>query len=541
MTSNVMGIPSKYGLDQQGLRNLNMVYWNLTTPALVERVISRREGVLAHEGAVVVRTGNHTGRSPNDKFIVCCQEDHENIWWGKVNREFDPASFERLYTRMRSYFQGRDVFVQDTTAVAHPQHRLPIRVITENAWHSLFARNLFIRLSPAEIPEHVPEFTVLHAPGFHADPEEDGTNSEVFIILNLERRIILIGGTAYAGEIKKSIFTTLNYLLPLRGVLSMHCSANVGEKGDVALFFGLSGTGKTTLSSDPERALIGDDEHGWGDDGVFNFEGGCYAKTIHLRQEYEPLIWKATRRFGTILENVTIDHNTRRVNFDDDSLTENTRAAYPIGFLDNIVPSGRAGHPTNIFFLTADAFGVLPPIARLTPEQAMYYFLSGYTSKLAGTERDVKEPQATFSTCFGAPFLPLRPHVYANLLGEKLTRYQARVWLVNTGWSGGPYGVGERIKIPHTRAMIRAALSGALDQVTYRKEAFFGLWVPEHVPDVPEELLNPRDTWMEPEAYDRQATLLVTKFQENFEQFKGTVPEAVYAAGPGVFHKEGAA
>lgn len=532
MTGNVMGIPSHYGLEQHGLRNLNMSYWNLSTPALIERIVARREGVLAHEGAVVTRTGSYTGRAPNDKFIVCCQEDHDQIWWGKVNKEFRPDAFDRLYIRMASYFQGRDIFVQDAVAGAHPDHALAVRVITENAWHSLFARNLFIRLPPDRLADHVPEFTIIQAPGFHASPEEDGTNSEVFIILNLERRMVLIGGTGYAGEIKKSVFTTLNYLLPLKGVLSMHCSANVGKNGDTALFFGLSGTGKTTLSSDPERALIGDDEHGWADDGVFNFEGGCYAKTIKLRKEYEPLIWKATRRFGTILENVTIDHNLRRVNFDDDSFTENTRAAYPIGFLDNIIPSGRGGHPTNIFFLTADAFGVMPPISRLTPDQAMYYFLSGYTSKLAGTEKGVKEPQTTFSTCFGAPFLPLFPSVYANLLGEKIARHGSKVWLVNTGWTGGPYGVGERIRIPFTRAMISAALNGELDHTPTRIDPFFGLPIPEHVPGVPDEVLDPRSTWADPEAYDRQAALLVEKFQENFGQFAPSVAQAVAASGP---------
>ncbi len=532
MTQNKMGIASDYDVTAHGLRNLNMVYWNLTTGALIERIVTRREGMLAHEGAVVVRTGTHTGRSPNDKFIVCCQEDHDKIWWGKVNKEFSPGRFEHLYVRMRSYLQGRDIFVQDTTAGAHPEHKLPIRVITESAWHSLFARNLFIRLAPEEIPNHIPEFTILQAPGFHADPEEDGTNSEVFIILNLEKRLILIGGTSYAGEIKKSIFTTLNYLLPLKGVLSMHCSANIGNNGDTALFFGLSGTGKTTLSSDPERALIGDDEHGWADDGVFNFEGGCYAKTVKLRKEWEPLIWQATRHFGTVLENVTIDQNTRRVDFDDDSLTENTRAAYPIGFLNNIVPGGRGGHPANIFFLTADAFGVMPPIARLTADQAIYYFLSGYTSKLAGTEKGVKEPQTTFSTCFGAPFLPLYPSVYANLLSEKIARHHSQVWLVNTGWTGGPYGVGSRIDIPYTRAMVRAALSGELASVPTRMDPFFGLPVPEHVPGVPDEVLNPRLTWADPEAYDRQARLLVSKFQDNFTQFASQVPEAVVASGP---------
>jgi phosphoenolpyruvate carboxykinase (ATP) len=532
MTQNKMGIASNYGLKEHGLRNLNMSYWNLTTPALVERIISRREGVLAHEGAVVVRTGHHTGRAPNDKFIVCCQDDHDNIWWGKVNKEFKPEQFERLYQLMCSFFQGRDVFVQDTTAGAHPDYKLPIRVITESAWHNLFARNLFIRLPVDELPNHVPEFTIIQAPSFHADPEEDGTNSEVFVILNLERRIILIGGTSYAGEIKKSIFTTLNYLLPLKGVLSMHCSANVGKAGDTALFFGLSGTGKTTLSSDPERALIGDDEHGWADDGVFNFEGGCYAKTINLRQEYEPLIWKATRRFGTVLENITLDQYTRRINYDDDSLTENTRAAYPVGFLDNIVPGGRGGHPTNIFFLTADAFGVMPPIARLTPEQAMYYFLSGYTSKLAGTEKGVKEPQTTFSTCFGAPFLPLYPHVYANLLGDKIQKHKSKVWLINTGWTGGPFGIGSRFRIPYTRAMIRAALTGALESMPTRRDPYFGIAIPEHVPDVPDEVLDPRGTWADPQAYDAQANLLVSKFIDNFKQFESQVSQAVIAAGP---------
>ena len=422
--------------------------------------------------------------------------------------------------------------MQDATAAAHPQHRLPIRVITESAWHSLFARNLFIRIKPEEQPNHIPEFTILQAPGFQADPQDDGTNSEVFIVLNLEKRLILIGGTSYAGEIKKSIFTTLNYLLPQKGVLSMHCSANVGKDGNSALFFGLSGTGKTTLSSDPERALIGDDEHGWADDGVFNFEGGCYAKTINLREEYEPLIWNATRHFGTVLENVSIDTNTRRTNFDDDSLTENTRAAYPIGFLDNIIPSGRGGHPTHIFFLTADAFGVLPPIARLTPEQAMYYFLSGYTSKLAGTEKGVKEPQTTFSTCFGAPFLPLFPSVYAKLLGEKIARHDSQVWLVNTGWTGGPFGIGSRIRIPYTRAMLRSVLTNQFQGVAFKTDPFFGLSVPERVPDVPVEVLNPRQTWADPQAYDHQAQALVAKFISNFKQFESQVSAEVIAAGP---------
>ncbi len=533
MTDNKMGIPSQHDLDNHGLRNLNMAYWNLTTGALVERIVTRREGVLLHEGAIAVRTGSHTGRAPNDKFIVCCQEDDENIWWGKINKQLDPQYFDRLLLHMRSYYQGRDVFVQDTSAGAHPDYRLPIRVITETAWHSLFARNLFIRVPTQDLPRHVPEFTILQAPGFKADPEEDGTNSEVFIVLNLEKRMILIGGTSYAGEIKKSIFTTLNYLLPLKGVLSMHCSANVGKNGDTALFFGLSGTGKTTLSSDPERLLIGDDEHGWADDGVFNFEGGCYAKTINLREEYEPLIWNATRHFGTVLENVAFDSNSRKVDFDDASLTENTRAAYPIGFLEGIVESGRGGHPANIFFLTADAFGVMPPIARLTPDEAMYYFLSGYTSKLGGTEKGVKEPQTTFSSCFGAPFLPLHPNRYAKLLGEKIAKHHSKVWLVNTGWTGGPYGGGgSRIKIPYTRAMISAALNGSLDSVEYRKDPFFGFKVPASVPGVPAEVLDPRQTWADPAAYDQQVRTLVAKFEENFHQFAKEVAPKVTEAGP---------
>jgi phosphoenolpyruvate carboxykinase (ATP) len=533
MTSNKMGIASNYDLDRHGLRNLNMVYWTLPTPALIERIVTRREGALAHEGAVVVRTGSHTGRAPNDKFIVQDGEAARLVSWGKINRPIDPQKFERLFIRMTAYFQGRDVFVQDTTAAAHSEYSLPIRIITETAWHSLFARNLFIRREFDELPDHVPQFTVLHAPGFQAIPEEDGTHSEVFVILNLDRRLILIGGTSYAGEIKKSIFSVLNYLLPPQGVLSMHCSANVGPQDDTALFFGLSGTGKTTLSSDPDRSLIGDDEHGWGEDGVFNFEGGCYAKVIRLREELEPMIWEATRHFGTILENVTLDAHSRRFDFDDDSLTENTRAAYPIGFLENIVPSGRGNHPENVFFLTADAFGVMPPVSRLTPEQAMYYFLSGYTSKLAGTEKGLgSEPQATFSACFGAPFLPLHPSVYARLLGEKLAKHKSNVWLVNTGWTGGPYGVGERMPLPYTRAMISAALRGDLDDVPMTKDPFFGVAIPTVVPGVPAEILQPVQTWQDKAAYETQVRALVARFRENFKQFESDVSQEVIAAGP---------
>jgi phosphoenolpyruvate carboxykinase (ATP) len=528
-----MGTPSKYGLENHGLRNLNMEYWTMTTPALVERIVSRREGMLAHEGAVIVRTGIHTGRAANDKFIVQAGEAAKEVNWGKINLPMTPQHFEQLYLRMTAYFQGRDIFIQDTSAIADPRLRLPIRVVTENAWHSLFARNLFIRYKTEELAGFVPEYTILHAPGFRANPETDGTSSDIFIILNFERKMILIGGTSYAGEVKKSVFTVLNYLMPRQGVLPMHCAANVGGEDDVALFFGLSGTGKTTLVSDPERRLIGDDEHGWGEQGVFNFEGGCYAKTIKLSREWEPLIWNATRRFGTVLENVLIDANTRRVNFDDASYTENTRAGYPIGFLSNTEPSGMAGHPDTIFFLTADAFGVLPPISRLTPAQAMYHFISGYTAKLGGTERGLgDEPQATFSSCFGAPFLPLAPGVYADLLGEKLQRYGSQVWLVNTGWTGGPYGVGERMALPATRRLVHAALQGELEGVPMRVDPYFGFAVPAECPGVPSAILNPRLTWKDPQAYDAQAGALAKKFKDNFIQFAGGVSAEVAAAGP---------
>ena len=531
--SNVMGTPSRYGLENHGLRNLNIVYWTLPSPALVERIVQRREGILAHLGPVVVRTGHHTGRSPNDKFVVKDGTINSEIWWGAVNRPMDEPQFDRLFLRLTAYLQGRDVFVQDVVAGADPDYRMPLRVVTETAWHSLFARNMFLRLPTPDLPDHVPQFTIIDTPRFHAIPEEDGTNSEVFIALNFERKLILIGGSSYAGEIKKAVFTVMNYVLPKQDVLSMHCSANIGQEQDVALFFGLSGTGKTTLSSDPERRLIGDDEHGWGKAGVFNFEGGCYAKTVNLRADQEPLIWEATRRFGTVLENVGVQSDSRRVDFDDIALTENTRAAYPLGFIENYEPSGRGGHPANIFFLTADAFGVLPPIARLSSAQALYYFLSGYTSKLAGTEKGLgSEPQATFSSCFGAPFLPLPPSVYARLLGDRLTRHKSKVWLINTGWTGGPFGTGRRIRLDLTRAMIRAALSGGLDAVPTRIEPAFGLTVPEICPGVPTEVLDPKVTWEDPAAYDRQARMLADKFIKNFVQYQDEVDPDVAKAGP---------
>ncbi|HEU5097600.1 MAG TPA: phosphoenolpyruvate carboxykinase [Roseiflexaceae bacterium] len=523
---------SQYGLEQHGIQNVNAVFWNLSTPMLYEEAIRRREGRLAHLGPLVVRTGQHTGRSPNDKFIVREPSSAEMVWWGKVNQPMQPDNFETLRRRLLAYLQGKDLFVQDCFAGADPAYRLPIRVITETAWHSLFARNMFIQARPEELTTHVPQFTVLNVPNFHAIPDLDNTRSEVFVVINFGQRLVLVGGTQYAGEIKKSIFTVLNYLLPQQAVLSMHCSANIGAAGDVAIFFGLSGTGKTTLSADPARTLIGDDEHGWSDRGVFNFEGGCYAKVIRLSAKAEPEIYATTRRFGTILENVAFDSVSGRLNLDDDSLTENTRAAYPISHIPNATREGVGGHPTNIIMLTADAFGVLPPIARLTPAQAMYHFLSGYTAKVAGTEKGVTEPQATFSTCFGAPFMALAPTVYAGLLGEKIARHKVNVWLVNTGWSGGPYGVGQRMAIAHTRAMVHAALSGALSDVPTTSDPTFGIAVPTACPEVPAEVLDPRSTWSDPAAYDAQARKLATMFAENFTAYAEQVTAEVRAAGP---------
>ena len=530
---NILSIDqSQTGLEQYGINNVNYVFWNLSTPLLVEEAIRRREGRLAHLGPLVVRTGQHTGRSPNDKFIVEEDTSREKVWWGKVNRPLTSSHYKALRRRMLAYLQGRDLFVQDCFAGADPAFRLPIRIITGTAWHSLFARNMFIQATPEEVPAHTPEFVVINAPNFHAIPEEDGTRSEVFVVINFQEKLVLIGGTQYAGEIKKSIFTILNYLLPQQNILSMHCSANIGARGDTAIFFGLSGTGKTTLSADPARSLIGDDEHGWSDRGIFNFEGGCYAKVIRLSAQAEPQIYETTRRFGTILENVNFDNRTGRLNLDDDSLTENTRAAYPIAHIPNARGDGLGGQPSNIVMLTADAFGVLPPIAKLTPAQAMYHFLSGYTAKVAGTEKGVTEPQATFSTCFGAPFMVLSPTVYANLLGEKISRHKVDVWLVNTGWSGGPYGIGQRMKIGHTRAMVNAALNGQLAGATFTMDPVFGVTVPTTCPDVPSEALNPRNTWQDRSAYDQQARRLAGMFIENFKSFASQVSPEVQQVGP---------
>ena len=519
-------------LDGQGLAPSGVVHWNLVAPVLIQQAIRRGEGQLADMGPFVAVTAPHTGRSPNDKFVVSEPGSAADVDWGKVNQPITPEHFAALRADVQQYLDGRDeLFVQDLYCGADPTHRLAVRYVSPNAWHMAFVRNMFIRPDAGDLPTFAPNFTVLHAPEFQADPARHGTRTGTFIVLDLAQRIILIGGTRYAGELKKSMFTVMNYYMPKQGVLSMHCSANIGPAGDTALFFGLSGTGKTTLSADPLRSLIGDDEHGWTPDGVFNYEGGCYAKVINLSAEGEPDIHRTTQMFGTILENVVLDPVTRAVKFEDQSITENTRASYPLHYIPNHVPTGRGGHPRNIVFLTADAFGVLPPIARLSREQAMYYFLSGYTAKVAGTERGVTEPQATFSSCFGGVFLVWHPTKYAELLGELIERHDARVWLVNTGWSGGPYGVGKRMKLGYTRAMVHAALGGALDGTKSRTDPVFGLAVPQAVPNVPTEILDPRGTWSNGAAYDTQAKKLAEMFRKNFEKF-GSVAAKIRDAGP---------
>ena len=523
---------SRHGLNEQGITNYRTAYWNLTAPALYEQTIARGAAQVAEGGALVVLTGQYTGRSPGDKFIVDEPETRSDIWWGDVNVAMAPERFRSLRQKLQAHFEGRDLFVQDVFAGADPAFRLPIRVVTESPWHALFARNMFIQPEPSQLENFEAGFTVLHAPSCHADPETDGTNSECFIIVSFSERLVIIGGTIYAGEIKKSVFSILNYLLPTRDVLPMHCSANIGPAGDTAIFFGLSGTGKTTLSADSSRVLIGDDEHGWSDNGVFNFEGGCYAKVINLSAEAEPEIYATTRRFGTILENVVIDPKTRNLDLDDGRYTENTRASYPLDFIPNVSETGIGGQPKNIVMLTADAFGVLPPISKLTPEQAMYHFLSGYTARVAGTEKGMgKEPSATFSTCFGAPFMPRHPSVYARMLGEKMQRSGANCWLVNTGWTGGSYGVGARMKIAHTRAMLNAAIEGRLASVSTDQHPYFGLHVPKACPDVPAEVLDPKNTWSDKGAYDAVARDLTHRFEANFRQFEPFVGEEIKAAG----------
>ncbi|MBT3358245.1 MAG: phosphoenolpyruvate carboxykinase [Rhodospirillales bacterium] len=521
---------SPYGLDNHGIKNAGMVHWNFPTPALYEQAIRRGEATLAHGGALVTRTGHHTGRSANDKFIVDEPSSHDTVWWGDINRPMSEEQFDGLHKRMLAYLQGRDIFVQDCFAVADPKHRFPVRIITESAMHSLFARNMFFWATRDDVADFKPEFTVIQAARFHAEPETDGTRSGVFVVVNFAKRTILVGGTSYAGEIKKSIFSILNYMMPEKGILPMHCSANIGKDGDTAVFFGLSGTGKTTLSADSSRTLIGDDEHGWGPDGVFNFEDGCYAKVIKLNEKAEPEIYATTKKFGTILENVMMHMDDRRLDLDDDALTENTRASYPLSHIPNASTTGCGGHPNNVIMLTCDAFGVMPPVSRLTNDQAMYHFLSGYTAKLAGTEAGVKEPQDVFSACFGAPFLPRNPIIYSKMLGELLAKHDTKCWLVNTGWSGGGVGVGKRMEIAHTRAMINAALAGELDDVPVTTDPNFGLLVPQSCPGVPDEVLVPRNTWADKAAYDEVARDLTRRFARNFTQFEDQVEEGVRAA-----------
>jgi phosphoenolpyruvate carboxykinase (ATP) len=506
------------------------VHANLTAPALVAEALRRHEGRLAWDGAFMVETGVHTGRSVQDKFVVDEPPVTNEVWWGKINQRLAPEKFTTLKSRVQAYLQGQDLFVQDLYAGADPAHRIRVRLVTTGAWQALFARNMFIRPPEHELEGFEPDYVILHAPKFHADPAIDGVRTGTAIALSFAQRCIVIAGSEYAGEIKKSIFTVMNWLLPDRGVLPMHCSANIGESGDVALFFGLSGTGKTTLSSDPHRKLIGDDEHGWGDGGVFNFEGGCYAKVINLSQEAEPEIWAASHRFGTVLENVVGDRHGK-LDLTDHSLTENTRSCYPVEYIPNVELSGRGGQPRNVMMLTADAYGVMPPISKLTPAQAMYHFLSGYTARVAGTEKGMgSSPEATFSTCFGAPFLPRRPEVYGKMLEALIERHGADCWLVNTGWSGGQYGVGKRMPIRHTRALLRAALDGSLAKGRFRTEPYFGLSIPEHVPGVPDEVLDPRQSWSDKAAYDRMARELVSSFEKNFRGFEAGVGDEVRAA-----------
>jgi phosphoenolpyruvate carboxykinase (ATP) len=529
--AHITSMETQQALEALGLANVREVYWNISIPALIEQAIKRDEAHLASNGALVAYTGARTGRSPRDRFIVHNAATNSVVDWGDINQPIAQERFDALRQRVVGYLQGRAVFVLEARAGADPRSTLPIRVITEYAWHNLFAKQLFIRLEDEERANYVPEWTVISAPGFKTDPVRDGVKSDVAVMLDFERQEVLICGSKYAGEIKKSIFSVLNFLLPQRGTLPMHCSANEGQAGDVALFFGLSSTGKTSLSSDPERRLIGDDEHGWSENGIFNLEGGCYAKCIRLSADKEPQIYKAIR-FGAVIENVAIDPETHAPDYDDDSYTENTRVAYPLEYIDNVVPSKRGGHPSVLFFLTADAFGILPPIAWLTPEQAMYHFLSGYTAKMAGIEVGVTDPQATFEACFGAPFLPLPAITYATMLRDKLMQHHARVYLLNTGWSGGPFGVGRRISIEYTRAMLRAAIAGQLENVPAYTDPIFGLHVPLHIEGVPDEMLHPRDTWQDKEEYDRMARSLAQRFIENFRKKFGATMLELAKQGP---------
>ena len=524
---------SAVGLNAQGISPKGAAHWNFVAAELVQAAIRKGEGELADMGPFVAVTTPHTGRSPKDKFVVKEPSSEADVDWGAVNQPMTEAHFDTILGEVRQYLNGQDeLFVQDLYCGADPAYRLSCRYVTPNAWHASFVRNMFIRPEAKELATFAPNFTILHAPEFQGDPARHGTRTSTFIVLHLAKRMILIGGTRYAGELKKSMFTVMNYMLPKQGVLSMHCSANIGPKGDTALFFGLSGTGKTTLSADPERGLIGDDEHGWSENGTFNFEGGCYAKVINLSKEHEPDIFATTQMFGTILENCELDPGTKKVMFESQRITENTRASYPLNYIRNYVPSGRGGHPKNVVFLTADAFGVLPPIAKLTRDQAMYYFLSGYTAKVAGTERGVTEPQATFSACFGAVFLVWHATKYAAMLGELLEKHNANVWLVNTGWTGGPYGVGSRMKLSLTRAMVRAALEGTLDRAPLKTDPMFGLSVPQGIEGVPADVLDARESWKDQAAYDVQAKKLAGMFRDNIKKFGPAVSEKILAAGP---------
>ncbi|HTX17676.1 MAG TPA: phosphoenolpyruvate carboxykinase (ATP) [Bacteroidota bacterium] len=527
-------LKSDYGLVNHGLSDFRMAYWNLPSEALYEEITFRKEARITRLGPIVANTGKHTARSANDKFIVKEPTTENQVWWGQYNRPFSPDKFNDLYNRLQGYLQGRDVFVQDCYGGADPNYRMPIRVVSELAWHSLFARNMFILpKTNEEYRRHVPDFTVIAVPGFKGIPQIDGTATNTFIVLNFAQRLCIIGNTAYAGEIKKSVFTILNYLLPLQGVMAMHSSANIGKEGDTAVFFGLSGTGKTTLSADPKRSLVGDDEHGWSDEGVFNFEGGCYAKVIRLSASAEPQIYATTKMFGTILENVVYDPVTRLVDLDDESITENTRASYPLEYISNAVPEKMGGHPKNIILLTCDASGVMPPIARLTPDQAMYQFISGYTSKIAGTEVGLgKEPEMTFSTCFGAPFMVHHPSFYADLLKRKILKYGSTCWLVNTGWIGGPFGIGKRISIGHTRALLNDALSGQLQKAKYVKDPVFGFEVPTECEGVPANVLDPAGSWPSRENYMLKYKQLASRFIENFKKFEEGCSPEVIQAGP---------
>ena len=523
-----------FGLDNIGLVNLRKVYWNLPPEALYEEIIFRGEAQISQKGPIIVNTGKHTARAANDKFIVRESTTEQNVWWGQYNRPYATQKFDELYSRIQGFLQGRDVFIQDCYGGADQNYRLPVRVITELAWHSLFARNMFIKPKTSEeYRRHVPEFTVISVPSFKAFPQIDCTPTNTFIVINFDQRICIIGNTGYGGEIKKSVFTLLNYLLPLQGIMTMHCSANVGKIGDTALFFGLSGTGKTTLSADPNRGLVGDDEHGWSDEGIFNFEDGCYAKVIGLSATAEPEIYACTRRFGTILENVVYDPVTRLVDLDDDSLTENTRAAYPLDFIANALPEKTSGHPKNIILLTCDASGVMPPIARLTADQAVYHFISGYTAKVGGTEIGLgEEPEITFSACFGGPFMVHPPSFYADLLKRKILRYNVDCWLVNTGWVGGPYGVGKRISIRYTRDILNSALNGELKDVEYYKDPVFGFQVPKHCPGIPDNVLYPAAAWSNEDAYMKRYRSLAARFIDNFQKFADSCPLEVINSGP---------